>query len=92
MLTLGAPFDLRGYKIKTTTSLTVGARPGGNAEMFPIGDLPELTECVSALAADPERRAWMSARSCGIFDELGMRRSVTDALDAIEFVMRRNGR
>lgn len=61
------------------------ARPGENAEVFPVGDVPALTDRVSALAADPERRARMSARSREVFDELDMRRSVAGALGAIDF-------
>ena len=62
------------------------ARPGENAEVFPVGDVAALAECVSTLAADPERHSQMSARSREIFDELDMRRSVRGMRDAIAFV------
>jgi glycosyltransferase involved in cell wall biosynthesis len=62
------------------------ARPGENAEVFPIGDVAALAGAVSALAADPKRRARMSARSREIFDELDMRRSVGGIRDAIAFI------
>ena len=62
------------------------ARPGENAEVFPVGDVAALECVVSALTADPERRAAMSARSREIFDELDMRRSVGGMRDAVAFV------
>lgn len=62
------------------------SRPGKNAEVFPIGDVAALASAVQALAADPELRARMSARSREIFDELDMRRSIRGARDAFAFV------
>lgn len=62
------------------------ARPGENAEVFPVGDVAALAGAVSALAADPERRDRMSARSREIFDELDMRRSVGGIRDALALV------
>jgi glycosyltransferase involved in cell wall biosynthesis len=66
------------------------ARPGENADVFPVGDVPALADCVSAVAADPERRARMSARSREIFDELDMRRSVQGARDALTYSLERS--
>lgn len=65
-------------------------RPGENAEVFPVGDVPALVKRVSALAANPERRAQMATRSREIFDELDIRRSVKGALDAVGFVTGNN--
>lgn len=62
------------------------ARPGENAEVFPIGNISSLTQCISRIAADPERREQMSVRSREIFCELDMRCSVKGVLDAIKFV------
>lgn len=65
------------------------ARPGENAEVFPIGDVRALADQVTALAGDPDRRAQMSARSREIFGELDMQRSVEGAVDALQYVTHR---
>jgi glycosyltransferase involved in cell wall biosynthesis len=68
------------------------ARPGENAKVFPVGDVAALVDRAKALAADPERRAQMSARSREIFDELDMRRSIHGVLDAIAFLAASKGK
>ncbi len=68
------------------------ARPGENAVVFAVGNVPELTERISVLAANSERRAEMSSRSRELFDELDMRRSVQGVLDAVDYTTGRGGK
>jgi glycosyltransferase involved in cell wall biosynthesis len=68
------------------------ARPGENAEVFPVGNVAALVDRAAALAAEPERRTRMSARSREIFDELDMRRSIHGVLDAIAFLAASKGK
>jgi glycosyltransferase involved in cell wall biosynthesis len=66
------------------------ARPGENAEIFPVGDVDRIATLIGELANDPVRYAAMAARSRAIFDECDIATSVDGVVAALERVGVRN--